>query len=67
MVVFPHLGFWSGNFFLIAPFPDHGLPVPFYILKQYTTDSMYERRRTICETLDSPEMQDAPQLLNEND
>ena len=21
-LVFPHLGFWSGNFFLIAPFPD---------------------------------------------
>ena len=24
-----HLGFWSGNFFLIAPFPDHCLLVPF--------------------------------------
>ena len=22
--------FWSGNFFLIAPFPDHGLLLPFY-------------------------------------
>ena len=28
---FSHLGFWSGNFFLIAPFPDHCLLVPFYI------------------------------------
>ena len=24
-----HLGFWSGNFFLIAPFPDHCLLVLF--------------------------------------
>ena len=27
---FPPLGLWSGNFFLIAPFPDHCLLVPFY-------------------------------------
>ena len=26
--VFSHLGFWSGNFFLIAPFPGHCLLVP---------------------------------------
>ena len=26
---FPHLGFWSGNLFLIAPFPDRCLLVPF--------------------------------------
>ena len=26
---FSHLGFWSGNFFLIAPFPDLCLLVPF--------------------------------------
>ena len=25
VVVFFHLGFWSGNFFLIAPFPDRCL------------------------------------------
>ena len=24
-LVFSHLGFWSGNFFLFAPFPDHCL------------------------------------------
>ena len=24
-LVFPHLGFWSGNFFLILPFPDRCL------------------------------------------
>ena len=26
---FSHLGFWSGNLFLIAPFPDRCLLVPF--------------------------------------
>ena len=26
---FFHLGFWSGNLFLIAPFPDRCLLVPF--------------------------------------
>ena len=29
-LVFSHLGFWSGNLFLIAPFPDLCLIVPFY-------------------------------------
>ena len=29
-LVFSHLGFWSGNLFLIAPFPDICLLVPFY-------------------------------------
>ena len=29
---FSHLGFWSGNLFLIAPFPDLCLLVPFYKL-----------------------------------
>ena len=29
-MVFSHLGFWSGNLFLIAPFPDLCLLVPFY-------------------------------------
>ena len=28
-LVFSHLGFWSGNLFLIAPFPDRCLLVPF--------------------------------------
>ena len=28
-LVFSHLGFWSGNLFLIAPFPDLCLFVPF--------------------------------------
>ena len=30
-LVFSHLGFWSGNLFLIAPFPDLCLLVPFLI------------------------------------
>ena len=29
-LVFSHLGFWGGNLFLIAPFPDLCLLVPFY-------------------------------------
>ena len=29
-LVFPHLGFWSGNLFLIAPFPELCLLEPFY-------------------------------------
>ena len=28
---FTHLGFWSENFFLIAPFPDDCLLVPFSV------------------------------------
>ena len=31
-LVFFHLGFWSENLFLIVPFPDLCLLVPFYIL-----------------------------------
>ena len=31
-LVFSHLGFWSGNLFLIAPFPDLCLLVPFYFI-----------------------------------
>ena len=30
-LVFSHLGFWSGNLFLIAPFPDLCLLVPLHI------------------------------------
>ena len=35
-LVFSHLGFWSGNLFLIAPFPDLCLLVPFYKEDHYT-------------------------------
>ena len=31
-LVFSHLGFWSGNLFLIAPFPDLCLLVPFSVV-----------------------------------
>ena len=31
-LVFPHLGFWSGNLFLIATLLDRCLPVPYYTL-----------------------------------
>ena len=27
-----NLGFWSGNLFLVAPFPDHCLLLPLYII-----------------------------------
>ena len=30
-LVFSHLGFWSGNLFLIVPFPDLCLLVPSYV------------------------------------
>ena len=33
-LVFSHLGFWSGNLFLIAPFPDLCLLVPFYCFQR---------------------------------
>ena len=32
-LVFSHLGFWSRNLFLIAPFPDLCLLVPFHVSK----------------------------------
>ena len=34
-LVFSHLGFWSGNLFLIAPFPDLCLLVPFDTEDEY--------------------------------
>ena len=41
-LVFSHLGFWSGNLFLIAPFPDLCLLVPFcalYFQKQQCNEN----------------------------
>ena len=35
-LVFSHLGFWSGNLFLIAPFPDLCLLVPFQKWLKFT-------------------------------
>ena len=40
-LVFSHLGFWSGNLFLIAPFPDLCLLVPF--LRIYMNASTKDR------------------------
>ena len=39
-LVFSHLGFWSGNLFLIAPFPDLCLLVPFsrIVLESYVVE-----------------------------
>ena len=34
-LVFSHLGFWSGNLFLIAPFPDLCLLLPFFSLAAF--------------------------------
>ena len=35
---FSHLGFWTGDFFLIAPFPDHCLLSPFCTSKKLKLD-----------------------------
>ena len=36
-LVFSHLGFWSGNLFLVALFPDLCLLVPFYTLNTFNS------------------------------
>ena len=41
-LVFSHLGFWSGNLFLIAPFPDLCLLVPVYLLCIYCHFTWYQ-------------------------
>ena len=38
-LVFSHLGFWGGSLFLIAPFPDLCLLVPFYEMSGQLTAS----------------------------
>ena len=37
-LVFSHLGFWSGNLFLIAPFPDLCLLVPSHAKAEKAAD-----------------------------
>ena len=44
-LVFSHLGFWSGNLFLIAPFPDLCLLVPFSSLSQEQAIQFSEKSR----------------------
>ena len=38
---FSHLGFWSGDLFLIAPFPDLCLRVPLYLFKYGLTANCF--------------------------
>ena len=38
-LVFSHLGFWTGNLFLIAPFPDLCLLVPFLCIFSILTET----------------------------
>ena len=40
-LVFSHLGFWSGNLFLIAPFPDLCLLVHFEYVTTYVANSKF--------------------------
>ena len=42
-LVFSHLGFWSGNLFLIAPFPDLCLLVLFFFLKDLSFQFYFNR------------------------
>ena len=54
-LVFSHLGFWSGNLFLIAPFPDLCLLVPFSFAPElvgYSAPRDLHRRAaySICES-----------------
>ena len=49
-LVFSHLGFWSGNLFLIAPFPNRYLLVPFRKHGKYCETDLRLCFR-ICETL----------------
>ena len=48
-LVFPHLGFWSGNLFLIAPFSDLCLLVPF--CPQRLTQLHYEKSMATVNTI----------------
>ena len=45
-LVFSHLGFWSGNLFLIAPFPDLCLLVPFF--NQFMWQYGIQSRKIVC-------------------
>ena len=45
-LVFSHLGFWSGNLFLLAPFPDLCLLVPLF--SAYSFSSMDKCLVCIC-------------------
>ena len=42
LFLFPPFGLWSWNFFLIAPFPDHCLILPFYFPAPNANDFLSE-------------------------
>ena len=46
-LVFSHLGFWSGNLFLIAPFPDLCLLVPSHDAAHMSKVIRHGQRKTI--------------------
>ena len=48
---FSRLGFWSGNFFLIALFPDHCIFVPVYCMGKFSKcveSSQFDNIRKTC-------------------
>ena len=49
-LVFSRLGFWSGGLFLVAPFPDLCLLVPFYVHIEFTREALtkYKYRNVGC-------------------
>ena len=49
LVFFPSLGLWSGNFFLIAPFPDHCLLVPFDQVGEHLFSESKRQLNHLCE------------------
>ena len=52
-LVFSHLGFWSGNLFLIAPFPDLCLLVPFRLFSNGTDLSIPTFNKQITKLAES--------------
>ena len=52
-LVFSHLGFWSGNLFLVAPFPGRCLLVPFYNLKVHYATSLFDSISQTNTTVDN--------------
>ena len=51
-LVFSHLGFWSGNLFLIAPFPDLCLLVPFQMFGHKSLYVLYLINLNVCTILE---------------
>ena len=49
-LVFFHLGFWSGNLFLMAPFPDICLLVPFCTLEDKNFGHCFQHDKALSQT-----------------